>query len=206
MVLLHNVLSAVKTNLVKSVDREKYNNIKSHLDATIIIILIISIRSTCFGRYFRPSSGELDCVYSLWYKAPTMLPPGTQFHRIQVTSRQHRQCFFTTSCKHSLVLLRMGEIIARNLLSWLKLLIKLLLLHLVGCLYYCSNDARSHKRQTEKNTFVCLVTTAITHHKTKKCASNFGSSFRMMGRSEVPNTVQIMVTMLGRYCSFLLDR
>jgi len=43
---------------------------------------------------------------------------------------------YTTSCKHRLVLLRMGEIIARNMLSWLKLLIKVLLLHLVGCLYY----------------------------------------------------------------------
>ena len=43
----------------------------------------------------------------------------------------------TTSCKHSSVLLRMSEIIAWNMLSWLKLLIKLLLLHLVGCLYYC---------------------------------------------------------------------
>jgi len=31
----------------------------------------------------------------------------------------------------------MGEIIARNMLSCLKLFIKLLLLHLVGCLYYC---------------------------------------------------------------------
>ena len=39
----------------------------------------------------------------------------------------HRQCclqaassvHYTTSCKHSLVLLRMGEIIARNMLSWL---------------------------------------------------------------------------------------
>jgi len=46
---------------------------------------------------------------------------------------------YTTSCKQSLVLLRMGEIIARNMLNWLKLLIKLLLLHLVGCLYYCVN-------------------------------------------------------------------
>jgi len=53
----------------------------------------------------------------------------------------------TTSCKHSLVLLRMGEIIARNLLRWLTLLIKLLLLHLVGCLYYCINDAGSDKHQ-----------------------------------------------------------
>jgi len=45
---------------------------------------------------------------------------------------------YTTSCEHSLVLLRMAEIIDRNMLSWLKLLIiKLLLMYLVGCLYYC---------------------------------------------------------------------
>jgi len=37
----------------------------------------------------------------------------------QATSSAH----YTTSCKHSLVLLRMGEIITRNMLSWLKLLI-----------------------------------------------------------------------------------
>ena len=58
-----------------------------------------------------------------------MLPSGDQ----QAAS----SVLYTTICKHSLVLLRMGEIIARNMLSWLKLLIKLLLLHLVGCLYYC---------------------------------------------------------------------
>jgi len=28
---------------------------------------------------------------------------------------------YTTSCKHGLVLLRMGEIIVRNMLSWLEL-------------------------------------------------------------------------------------
>jgi len=39
---------------------------------------------------FRASSGALDCVYSLWYNAPAMLQ-----------------------------LLRMGEIITRNMLSWL---------------------------------------------------------------------------------------
>ena len=39
-------------------------------------------------------------------------------------------------CSTTLVFLRMDEIIARNMLSWLKLIIKLLLLHLVGCLYY----------------------------------------------------------------------
>ena len=45
--------------------------------------------------------------YSLWYNAP------------MTTSWMH----YTTSCKHSLVLLRMGAIIARNMLSWLELLI-----------------------------------------------------------------------------------
>jgi len=39
-----------------------YNNINSQLDATIIILLIISISSTWFGRQFRPSSGAPDCV------------------------------------------------------------------------------------------------------------------------------------------------
>jgi len=57
---------------------------------------------------------------------------------------------YTISCKHNLVFLKMGEIIARNMLSWLKLLIKLLLFHPVGCLYYCINDARSHRHQIYK--------------------------------------------------------
>jgi len=46
---------------------------------------------------------------------------------------------YTSSCKHSLALLMMGEIIARNILSWLKLLLKIIFLHPVGCLYYCIN-------------------------------------------------------------------
>ena len=86
-----------------------YNKINNQLDAAIIILLIISISSTCFGRWFRPSSGAADCVYSLRYNAPTVLSAG------DVSP--------ATSYKHSLVLLRMGEIIARNMLSWLKSLI-----------------------------------------------------------------------------------
>ena len=54
----------------------------------------------------------------------------------------------------------MGEIIARNMLSWFKLLIKLLLLHLVGCLYYCINDARSHKHQIRHHVRHTLKTKA----------------------------------------------
>ena len=68
---------------------------------------------------------------------------------------QRRRCclqaassvLYTTSCKHSLVFLRMSEIIARNMLSRLKLLIKLLLLYLVGRLFYCTNDVRSNKHK-----------------------------------------------------------
>ena len=115
-----------------------YDNIHSQLDATIIILLIISISSTCFGREFRPSSRALDCVYSLWCNAPTVLPAGNQDDVPPHTGHQPAapSVLYTTSCKHSLVLLRMDEIVARNVSSWLKLLIKLLLLHLVGCLYY----------------------------------------------------------------------
>jgi len=68
--------------------------------------------STCFGRLFRPSSGALDCGVLVMHRRCCRL----------AASSVH----YTTSCKHSLVLLRMSETIARNLLSWLKLLIKLL--------------------------------------------------------------------------------
>ena len=43
-------------------------------------LLIIPISSTCFGRWLRPSSGALDCVYILLYNAPTMLPAGGRQH------------------------------------------------------------------------------------------------------------------------------
>jgi len=66
---------------------------------------------------------SVRCVLEIWCgwfwvvlvlqaEAPTM----------QAASSVH----YTTSCNHSVVLLRMDEIIARNMLSWLKLLIKLL--------------------------------------------------------------------------------
>ena len=55
--------------------------------------------------------------------APMMLPGGKldevefQFHLIQFTSRQHRPCIIPQTVTHSLELLRMGEIISRNMLS-----------------------------------------------------------------------------------------
>jgi len=48
------------------------------------------------------------CVTSLWYNAPTMLP---------AIGRQHRGCIIPQAVTHSLVLLKMGKIIARNMLN-----------------------------------------------------------------------------------------
>jgi len=54
--------------------------------------------------------------YSLWYNAPTMLPASGQ---------QHRGCIIPQVVTHSLVLLKMGGINTRNMLSWFQLLINL---------------------------------------------------------------------------------
>ena len=61
--------------------------------------------------------------YSLWYNAPTMLPDG---------DRQHRGCIIPQAVTHSLVLLKMGGIIARNMFVLIGIFNKPLLLHLVG--------------------------------------------------------------------------
>jgi len=50
----------------------------------------------------------------VWYNALTMLPAG---------GRQHRWCIIPQAVTYSLVLLKMDKIIARNMLSWLDLLI-----------------------------------------------------------------------------------
>jgi hypothetical protein len=53
----------------------KQGDWKSHRQPTKCInngLLIIPFSSTCFGRWFLPSLGALDCVYSLWYNKPTI--------------------------------------------------------------------------------------------------------------------------------------
>ena len=57
----------------------------------------------CFGRYFRSSTGALDCVYSLWYYTQAMLPAGDKVE-VELVNQFH------------VVFLWMGEIIARNML------------------------------------------------------------------------------------------
>jgi len=56
--------------------------------------------------------------------------------RFQATGWHCNGCIIPQAVTHSLVLLKMGRMTARNVLSWLELLINQLLLHLVGCIYY----------------------------------------------------------------------
>ena len=87
-------------------------------------LLIIPTSSTCFGRWFRPSSRTIDCVHSLWFNAPTMLPAsnivGALYHQVWTQSnalddgQNHRP-------KH---------------VELIEIINKPLLLHLIGCLYY----------------------------------------------------------------------
>jgi len=81
----------------------------------------------------------------LWYNAPTMLLPRA--------CRQHRGCIIPQAVTHSLVLLKMGKIIAGNMLSWLELLIRrYCCIYLVAYFIYI-NDARSNKYQIMK--YIC---------------------------------------------------
>ena len=106
-------------------------------------LLIIPVSSTCFRLLFCPSSGV---CYSLWYNVPTMLLAG---------GRQHHGYIIPQAVTHSLVLLKMGKIIAWNMLSWLELLIsRYCCIELVVNIIYI-NDARSSKYQIMK--YICWL-------------------------------------------------
>ena len=73
--------------------------------------------------------------YSLWYNAPTMLPAASSVH-----------C--TTSCNTQSSAPEDGRNYRPKRVELIGIINKPLLLHLVGCLYYCISDARSDKHQT----------------------------------------------------------
>jgi hypothetical protein len=64
--------------------------------------------------------------------------------------RQHRRCIIPQAV-NNLVLLRMGENYCPKHVELIWIINKPLLLHLVGCLYYCICDARSYKHQNPNN-------------------------------------------------------
>jgi len=72
---------------------------------------------------------------------------------LPATDRQHRGCIMPQTVTHSLVLLKMGKIIARNMLSLLELLIsRYCCIYLFVYIIYI-NDARSSKYQVMK--YIC---------------------------------------------------
>ena len=86
-------------------------------------LLIIPVSSTCFGQLLCPSSGTLDCVTACGIMHPRCCRPPAGNIVVPATGRQHRWCIIPQAVTHSLVFLKMGKIIARNMLSWLELLI-----------------------------------------------------------------------------------
>ena len=70
-----------------------------------------------------------------------------------IGGRQHRRCIIPQAVTHSLVLPKMGKIIARKMLSWLELLIsRYCCIWLVFCIIY-TNYAQSSKYQIMK--YIC---------------------------------------------------
>jgi len=81
----------------------------------------------------------------------------------------------------------MGEIIARNMLSWLNLLIKLLLLQLVRCLYYCTEFLFEFLNKVQ-----CHITSVGF-----KCPSNFIFSKR---KRQLQSPVLFSFNSIRKYC------
>ena len=79
--------------------------------------------------------------YSFWYNAPTMLPVAGSLEaeklRFQATGRQHRGCIhYTTGCNTQSSAPEDGQNNCPKHVELIGIINKLLLLHLVGCLYY----------------------------------------------------------------------
>ena len=113
---------------------------ENQLDATITVYWYIQISSTCFRQQFCPSSGALNCtlhrmVCCTQYVAGRWSIDGGQFLRHQITDRQ-RIGYKIQAILHSLMLLKMGKIVAPKHVELNWIINKLLLLHLVGFLLY----------------------------------------------------------------------
>ena len=63
--------------------------IDNQQDATILIYLLL-ISSTCFGRCFRPSSTAYHCNYSFWYCPLMLLLAGVAYWVEFTSQQQHR--------------------------------------------------------------------------------------------------------------------
>ena len=121
------------------------------------VLLIISISCTCLGRLFRTSSGTLDCVCSLRYNEPTMLPAGEPlvstvgalYHKLQTQSSASEN----------------GPNYSPKHVEVIEIINIPLFLHLFGYLYYCIREARSHKRLICASVFEVRTLGLIFLHK-----------------------------------------
>ena len=75
-------------------------------------------------------------------------PPVTwmRWNVIQATGRQHRHCIITQTV-NTVFAREDGRNYRPKHVELIGIINKPLLLHLVGCLYYCISDARSYKHQ-----------------------------------------------------------
>jgi hypothetical protein len=83
-----------------------------------------------------PQTGNMDEVES-------------QFHLIQVTDREHGRCIIPQAVTQSSAP-EDGRKYRPKHVELIGIINKPLLLHLVGCLYYCISDARLYKNQIRK--------------------------------------------------------
>jgi len=75
---------------------------------------------------------------SLWYNAPTMLLAGEMSLASSIVGALYHKLYTQSSAPED------GRNYRPKHVVLIEVINKLSLLHLVGCLYYCINDARSH--------------------------------------------------------------
>ena len=121
-----------------------------------IVFFLIFFSSRCTILFIFHSCLWLLCIFINFFTVLffSLFPLSISSHFL-LTGRQHRRCIIPQTVTHSLLLLKMGKIISRNMLSWLELLISR-----YGCIYlvvyiiYIS-DARSSKYQIMK--YICWL-------------------------------------------------
>ena len=96
--------------------------------------------------YIQISPGH---IWTTLYNAPMTLPAGNldEVEPQPGCQPAASSVNYTTSCKHNLELLRMGENYCPKHVELIGIINKPLLLQLIVCLYYCVRDARSCKNQ-----------------------------------------------------------
>jgi hypothetical protein len=115
-----------------------------------------------------------------------MLPAG---------GRQHRGCIIPQAVTHSLVFLKMGKIIARNMLSWLELLInRYCCIQLVVYIIYF-NNARSSKHQINAVVKRGFKLTLLNH--CRNTALQIQAYIRMKERLDVKVTTWSYVCLIA---------